>query len=68
MLQNAFPTLERYIDHVHTIDGKTARVPKALEKIILENFKNIMKLKERGINLFFTNIDNIKKIIFEELK
>ena len=68
MLQNAFPTLERYIDHVHTIDGKTARVPKSLEKIILENFKNIMKLKERGINLFFTNIDNIKKIIFEELK
>ena len=68
MLQNAFPTLERYIEHVHTIDGKPARVPKALEKIILENFKNIMKLKERGINLFFTNIDNIKKIIFEKLK
>ena len=26
LLQNAFPTLEKYIDHVHTVDGKPARV------------------------------------------
>ena len=34
LLQNAFPTLEKYIDHVHMIDGKPARVPERLEKII----------------------------------
>lgn len=68
LLQNAFPTLEKYIDHVHTIDGKPARVPEKLEKIILENFNNLMKLKKRGINLFFTNIDKIKKQMLDELK
>ena len=67
LLQNAFPTLEKYIDHVHTVDGKPARVSKTLEKIILKDFKNLMKLKERGINLFFTDIDRIKQIMLDEL-
>lgn len=52
LLQNAFSTLEKYIDHVHTVDGKPAKISKALEKIILENFKNLLKLKSKGINLF----------------
>ena len=34
LLQNAFPTLEKYIDHIHTIDGKPAKIPETLEKII----------------------------------
>ena len=46
LLQNAFPTLEKYIDHVHTVDGKPAKVPEKLEKIILENFENLIKLKK----------------------
>lgn len=67
LLQNAFPTLENYIDHVHTVDGKPARVSKALEKIILDNFIDLMKLKERGIDLFFTDIDKIKQIMLDEI-
>ena len=68
LLQNAFPTLEKYIDHVHTVDGKPARVPEKLEKIILDNFKTLMKLHNRGIKVFFTDIDKIKNTILEELK
>ena len=68
LLQNAFPTLEKYIDHVHTVDGKLAKIPEALGKIILENFKNLLKLKSKGINLFFTDIDKIKKQMEDELK
>ena len=68
LLQNAFPTLEKYIDHVHTVDGKPAKVPEKLEKIILENFENLIKLKKRGIDLFFTDIDKIKKQMEDELK
>lgn len=68
LFQNAFPTLEKCIDHVHTVDNKPARVPEKLSKIILENFKNLMKLKNRGINLFFTDVDKIKKQMLEELE
>ena len=68
LLQNAFPTLEKYIDHVHTVDGKPARVPEKLEKIILKNFQNLMKLHTRGIKVFFADIDALKDKMLEETK
>ncbi len=68
LLQNAFPTLEKYIDHVHTVDGKPARVPEKLEKIILDNFITLMKLHSRGIKVFFVDIDGIKQKVLEEIK
>lgn len=67
LLQNAFPTLEKYIDHVHIVDGHPAKVPLKLEKIILSNFKNLIEMKKRGVNLFFTDIDKIKNQMLEEL-
>lgn len=39
LLQNAFPTLEKYIDHPHTINGSLVRVADNLKDEILENFK-----------------------------
>ena len=68
LLQNAFPTLEKYIDHVHlTNNGEPARVIPSLKKEILLYFNYLMKLKNNGIDLFFTDIDKIKKIMLEEL-
>lgn len=67
LLQNAFPTLKKYIDHVHTIDGKPAKVSEALSKLILTNFRYLLKLKSKGINLFFTDIDKIKEQMLNEL-
>lgn len=68
LLQNAFPTLEKYIDHVHTVDGMPAKIPATLGKIILENFMQMLKLKTKGINLFFTDIDKIKEQMLNELE
>ena len=68
LLQNAFPTLEKYIDHVHTVDGMPAKIPETLGKIILENFIQMLKLKSKGINLFFTDIDKIKEQMLNELE
>ena len=59
--------IEKYIDHAHIINVKPAKVPALLKNKILHNFRNMMKMKERGINLFFTDIDNIKKQMLEEL-
>ncbi len=67
LLQNSFPILEKYIDHIHTIDGKPAKVSKKLEKIILSNFSNLMNLHRRGIKVFFTDVDKIKGIMLDEL-
>ena len=68
LLQNAFPTLEKYIDHVHTIDGVPFQVPTDLQHEIKSMFKNMLGLKKRGKNLFFTDIDKLKQKMQEETK
>ena len=68
LLQNAFPTLEKYIDHVHTVNGVPLNVPTDLQNEINSLFKNMIGLKQRGTNLFFTDIDKIKEIMLKELK
>lgn len=68
LLQNAFPTLEKYIDHVHTIDGVPFRVPTDLQHEIKIMFKNMLGLKKRGTNLFFTDIDKLKDKMLEEIE
>ena len=68
LLQNAFPTLEKYIDHSHTINGAPVRVADNLKNEILENFNSLLALKKQGTNLFFTDIDKIKEKMLDELK
>jgi hypothetical protein len=68
LLQNAFPTLEKYIDHVHTVDGVPLKVPTDLQNEIKSMFKNMLALKKRGANLFFTDIDKLKNKMLKELK
>ena len=67
LIQNAFPVLEKYIDHPHLVDGKPLRVIDTLKDEILNNFKYLMELKKSGRNLFFPDIDRIKEIMLEEL-
>ena len=67
LIQNAFPVLEKYIDHPHIVDGKPLRVIDTLKDEILNNFKYLMELKKSGRNLFFPDIDRIKEIMLDEL-
>ena len=67
LLQNAFPTLEKYIDHIHTKAGKPLIVPPTLQNDILDNFKYMLEVKNRGRSLFFSDIDRLKKLMLDEL-
>ncbi len=68
LLQNAFPILGKYIDHPHMLNGKPLKVVNMLKDEILDNFKYMIASKKMGLNLFFTDIDKIKKQMLEELK
>lgn len=68
LIQNAFPTLEKYIQSRHTIDGKFIKISSAVEKEIIDDFEYMLSLKSSGLNLFFTDIDYIKNLMIEELK
>ena len=67
LLQNAFPTLEKYIDHVHMVNGAPAKVGTDLQKEILLKFKKLMKLNDRGIKVFFTDVDKLKQQMLDEI-
>lgn len=68
LIQNAFPTLEKYIQSRHTIEGRKVEVSSSIKKEIIDNFRYLLSLKESGNNLFFTDIDRIKEIMLEELE
>ena len=68
LIQNAFPTLEKYIQSRHTIDGKFIKISSAVEREIIDDFEYMLSLKSSGLNLFFTDIDYIKNLMIEELK
>lgn len=68
LIQNAFPTLEKYIQNRHTIDGKFVKISSAVEREIVNDFKYMLSLKENGLNLFFADIDKIKEQMLEELE
>lgn len=67
LVQNAFPTINKYIKSRHTVDGKYVYVSDAVKREILDNFNYMLSLKEEGLNLFFTDIDKIKQIMLDEL-
>ena len=67
-MQNAFPTLEKYVDHVHIRNGKPLKISIELQKETESLFRELMGLKNRQINLFFTDIDKLKEKMLEELK
>lgn len=67
LIQNAFPTLEKYIQSRHTIDGKLVRISTSVEREIIDDFKYMLSLRKSGLDLFFTDIDNIKAQMLEEV-
>lgn len=68
LIQNAFPTLEKYIKSRHTIDGKFIKISSAIEREIVDDLEYMLSLKSNGLNLFFTDIDFIKNVMLEELE
>lgn len=66
LLQNAFPTLPKYIDYAHINKGRNSQLPILLQKRILKQFKKMLSLKLEGKNLFFTNIDKLKEKMIKE--
>ena len=68
LIQNAFPTLEKYVKSEHIMQGKEIEILPYIQKEIIKDFKDILSLKRNGLNLFFTDIDRIKEIMEEELE
>ena len=67
LIQNMFPVIEKYIDHIDTVQGRTQAIAKSIQMEIAENITTIFKLKKRGIKLIFPDVDRIEQILLNEL-
>ena len=53
---------------MHTVDGVPLKVPTDLQNEIKSLFKNMIGLKKRGTNLFFTFLYKIKEKMLDEIE
>jgi hypothetical protein len=63
LIQNAFPVIEKYFDHVHTIQEQLVTIHKKLDKLLVENLNEVLAMYNRGIKLTFTDIKVIRTIM-----
>lgn len=67
LIQNAFPIIKKYFDHVHTVQKQPVTVHKKLDKLLVKNLNEVLAMNNRGINLIFTDIKAIRAIMEKEL-
>ena len=51
LIQNTFPVIEKYFDHVHTIQEQPVTIHKKLDKVLVENLNEVLAMYNRGIKL-----------------
>ena len=68
LLQNLFPTIEKYVDHIHIINGSEAKVINRISQELENKFNKLMALQSQGKKVIFTNITNDLDILYKELK
>ena len=59
--------VEKYFDHVHTIQEQPVTIHKKLDKVLVENLNEVLAMYNRGIKLTFTDIKAMRNIMEEEL-
>ena len=67
LIQNTFPIIAKYFDHVHTIQNKPVTIHKELNSTLQENLREVLAMHNRGIKLTYTDIDAIKASMEKEL-
>ena len=63
LIQNAFPVIEKYFDHIHTIQEQPVTIHKKLDKLLVENLNEVLAIYNRGIKHTFTDIAAIRTIM-----
>ena len=68
LIQNMFPTIEKYIEQEYKRAGISIKVPKAVKEEIDRKTRDIFALTNKGIVATFTNLPEFIKEIKKELK
>jgi hypothetical protein len=66
LLQNMFPVLPKYIDHIHTVASMPMAVNPVVREEISKRFKEMRRLYARGIKMVFPDITRLEKLMLDE--
>lgn len=67
LLQNMFPTIEKYVDHIHTVNGDDVKVISKISNEIESVFNKVMAMVDKGKKIIFTDVEKDMKIMLKEL-
>ncbi len=67
LIQNMFPLIEQYIDHVHTVESRPVALHPNLIDEIQASAKLALNLTKRGSKIIFSDIVRLKSLMFSEL-
>ena len=67
LLQNMFPIIPKYIDHVHTIAGVPMPVNIVVQEEIIKRFKEVRRFYSRGIKMIFPDIARLERLMLDEM-
>lgn len=68
LLQNAFPCIAFYFDHIHTKDSIPVVLHKDFVRLLSSRLKKNLALHRHGNCLFFTDIDRIYPLMERKLQ
>lgn len=60
LIQNAFPVIRKYFDHIHTIQEQPVLIHKKLDKLLVENLSEVLAMYNRGIKRLFRGNGGLK--------
>lgn len=63
LIQNAFPIISKYINHIHTYNNVPLILSRNLILKLQNKLKRCLRLYQKGKNVFFTDIENIYKVL-----
>lgn len=68
LIQNAFPIIKKYLDHVHMIENKPVAIHSKLNRKLTVSLREVLAMHKRGIRLIFPDIEYIQRKMEEELR
>ncbi len=65
LIQNIFPTTELYIESKYQNKMQDVEITESLKREVIETAMNVIKLAQKGINIPFYDINEMKKILLK---
>ena len=66
LIQNIFPTKEKYIEEKYTNSNKDVEIPVVVQEEIIRTAFRVIRLAESGTNIPFYDIIEMKNILLED--